>query len=136
MATKKAAAAAKIAATVSPDPDTQEGGGQTAPLDIDIAEPAGEEAPAPVIEAPIETVDVFVAEVQDAPGGSGGGGGGGGGGAAVSPRASSIPIAVGSAGFYTGARPAETLAQYNTRLGAVADTFGDLGWILGTKPKA
>ena len=112
MATKKAAAAAaKVAATVSPDPDTQEDGGQTAPLDIDIAEPAGEEAPAPV-----ETVDVFVAEVQDAP-------------------PSSITVAVGTCGYYTGARPAETLAQYNTRLGAVADTFGDLGWILGTKPK-
>jgi hypothetical protein len=118
MATRKAAAA-KAAPTVSPDPDdTQPAGGA-----VDSA---------PVIDAPIETVDAFVAEVQDAPGGSGGGGGGG---AAVSPRASSIPIAVGSAGFYTGARPAETLAQYNTRLGAVADTFGDLGWILGTKPK-
>jgi hypothetical protein len=119
MATKKTAAA-KVAPTVSPDPDdTQPAGG------------AGDSDP--VIDTPIETVDAFVAEVQDAPGGSGGGGGGG---AAVSPRASSIPIAVGSAGFYTGARPAETLAQYNTRLGAVADTFGDLGWILGTKPKA
>jgi hypothetical protein len=119
MATRKAAAAAKVAPTVSPDPDdTQPAGG------------AGDSAS--VIDTPIETVDAFVAEVQDAPGGSGGGGGG----AAVSPRASSIPIAVGSAGFYTGARPAETLAQYNTRLGAVADTFGDLGWILGTKPKA
>jgi hypothetical protein len=118
MATRKAAAA-KAAPTVSPDPDdTQPAGG------------AGDSDP--VIDTPIETVDAFVAEVQDAPGGSGGGGGGG---AAVSPRASSIPIAVGSAGFYTGARPAETLAQYNTRLGAVADTFGDLGWILGTKPK-
>ena len=118
MATKKAATAtAKAAPTVSPDPDdTQPAGG------------AGDSAP--VIDAPIETVDVFVAEVQDAPGG-----GGGGGGAAVSPRTSSIPIAVGSAGYYTGARPAETKAQYNTRLGAVADTFGDLGWILGTKPK-
>jgi len=121
MATKKAAAAAKVAATVSPDPDdTQPAGG------------AGDSAP--VIDAPIETVDVFVAEVQDAPGG--GGGGGGGGGAAVSPRTSSIPIAVGSAGYYTGARPVETKAQYNTRLGAVADTFGDLGYLLGTKPKA
>jgi hypothetical protein len=30
----------------------------------------------------------------------------------------------------------ETKAQYNTRLGAVADTFGDLGYLLGTKPKA
>ena len=119
MAPRKAAAAPKLA--VSPDPDgTQSAGG------------AGDSAP--VIDAPIETVDAFVAEVQDAPGGSGGGGGGGGG-AAVSPRASSIPIAVGTAGFYTGARPAETKAQYNTRLGAVADTFGDLGWILGTKPK-
>ena len=120
MATKKAATAtAKAAPTVSPDPDdTQPAGG------------AGDSAP--VIDTPIETVDAFVAEVQDAPGG----GGGGGGGAAVSPRASSIPIAVGTAGFYTGARPAETLAQYNTRLGAVADTFGDLGYLLGTKPKA
>ena len=120
MATKKAATAtAKAAPTVSPDPDdTQPAGG------------AGDSDP--VIDTPIETVDAFVAEVQDAPGGTGGGGGGG---AAVSPRASSIPIAVGTAGFYTGARPAETKAQYNTRLGAVADTFGDLGWILGTKPK-
>jgi hypothetical protein len=120
MATKKTAAA-KVAATVSPEPDQHDAGG------------AG--GSAPVTDTPVETVDVFVAEVQDAPGGSGGGGGGGGG-AAVSPRASSIPIAVGTAGFYTGARPAETKAQYNTRLGAVADTFGDLGWILGTKPKA
>ena len=119
MATKKAATAtAKAAPTVSPDPD-----------DTQLAGGAGD--PAPVIVTPIETVDAFVAEVQDAPGGAGGGGGG----AAVSPRASSIPIAVGTAGYYTGARPAETLAQYNTRLGAVADTFGDLGWILGTKPK-
>jgi hypothetical protein len=101
MAPRKAAAAPKLA--VSPDPDdTQPAGG------------AGDSAP--VIDAPIETVDVFVAEVQDAP-------------------PSSITVAVGSAGYYTGARPAETMAQYNTRLGAVADTFGDLGWILGTKPK-
>jgi hypothetical protein len=84
-----------------------------------------------VIDAPIETVDVFVAEVQDAPGG-----GGGGGGAAVSPRTSSIPIAVGTAGFYTGARPVEALAQYKTRLGATYGTFGDLGTMLGTAPKA
>jgi hypothetical protein len=119
MATRKAAAA-KAAPTVSPDPDdTQPAGGA-----VDSA---------PVIDAPIETVDAFVAEVQDAPGGSGGGGGGG---AAVSPRTASIPIAVGTSGYYTGARPVETKAQYNTRLGAVADTFGDLGWILGTKPKA
>jgi len=132
MATKKTAAT-KVAPTVSPDPETQDDGGQTAPLPaIDIADPPAEDAP--VIDTPIETVDAFVAEVQDAPGGTGGGGGGGG--AAVSPRTSSIPIAVGSAGYYTGARPAETKAQYNTRLGAVADTFGDLGWILGTKPKA
>jgi hypothetical protein len=122
MATKKAAAAtAKVAATVSPDPDdTQSAGG------------AGDSDP--VIDTPIETVDAFVAEVQDAPGGTGGGGGGGG--AAVSPRASSIPIAVGSAGFYTGARPAETLAQYKTRLGTTYGTFGDLGTMLGTAPKA
>jgi hypothetical protein len=121
MATRKAAAA-KAAPTVSPDPDdTQPAGGA-----VDSA---------PAIEAPIETVDVFVAEVQDAPGGSGGGGGGGGG-AAVSPRASSIPIAVGSAGFYTGARPAETKAQYQARLGATYGTFGDLGTMLGTAPKA
>jgi len=116
MATKKTAAA-KVAATVSPDPDTQEDGGQTAPLDIDIAEPAGEEAPAPVIEAPVETVDVFVAEVQDAP-------------------PSSITVAVGTCGYYTGARPAETLAQYKTRLGTTYGTFGDLGTMLGTAPKA
>ena len=111
MATKKAAAAAaKLAATISPDPDTQEDGGQTAPLDIDIAEPAG-------TEAPVETVDVFVAEVQDAP-------------------PSSITVAVGTCGYYTGARPAETLAQYKTRLGTTYGTFGDLGTMLGTAPKA
>jgi hypothetical protein len=122
MATKKAATAtAKAAPTVSPDPDdTQPAGG------------AGDSAP--VIDAPIETVDAFVAEVQDAPGG--GGGGGGGGGAAVSPRTASIPIAVGTAGFYTGARPVETLAQYQARLGAAYGTFGDYGSWLGTAPKA
>ena len=49
---------------------------------------------------------------------------------------STITVAVGSCGYYSGARPAETKAQYNTRLGAVADTFGDLGHLLGTKPKA
>ena len=49
---------------------------------------------------------------------------------------STITVAVGSCGYYSGARPAETKAQYNARLCAVADTFGDLGWILGTKPKA
>jgi hypothetical protein len=120
MAPRKAAAAPKLA--ISPDPDdTQSAGG------------AGDSAP--VIDTPIETVDAFVAEVQDAPGGTGGGGGGGGG-AAVSPRASSIPIAVGTAGFYTGARPVETLAQYKTRLGATYGTFGDLGTMLGTAPKA
>ena len=117
MASKKTAAAAKLAATISPDPDTQEDGGQTAPLDIDIAEPAGEEAPAPVTEAPVTTVDAFVAEVQDAP-------------------PSSITVAVGTCGYYTGARPAETLAQYKTRLGTTYGTFGDLGTMLGTAPKA
>ena len=109
MASKKTAAA-KVAPTVSPDPDTQEDGGQTAPLDIDIAEPAG-------TDAPVETVDVFVAEVQDAP-------------------PSSITVAVGTCGYYTGARPAETLAQYKTRLGTTYGTFGDLGTMLGTAPKA
>jgi hypothetical protein len=119
MATKKTAAT-KVAPTVSPDPDgTQPAGG------------AGDSAP--VIDTPIETVDAFVAEVQDAPGGTGGGGGGG---AAVSPRASSIPIAVGTSGYYTGARPVETKAQYQARLGADYQTLGDLGWILGTAPKA
>ena len=117
MATKKAAAATrKVAATVSPEPDTQEDGGQTAFLEIDIADPAGEEAPAPTVEAPLEAVDAFLAEVYDAP-------------------PSTITVDVGSCGYYSGARPAETKAQYNARLGAVADTFGDLGWILGTKPK-
>ena len=117
MATKKAAAATgKVPATVSPEPDTQEDGGQTAFLEIDIAEPAGKEAPAPTVEAPLEAVDAFLAEVYDAP-------------------PSTITVDVGSCGYYSGARPAETLAQYNTRLGAVADTFGDLGHLLGTKPK-
>ena len=90
-----------------------------------------------------------MAEVQDAPAAPGGTGTGGapaaapggtgtGGGAApkASPLVSSIPITAGTPGFYTGARPTETLAQYNARLGAVADTIGDLGWVLGTKPKA
>ena len=114
MATKKTAAT-KVAPTVSPEPDPQDGGGQNCPMPaIDIADPPAEDAP--VTDTPVTTVDAFVAEVQDAP-------------------PSSITIAVGTAGYYTGARPAETLAQYNTRLGAVADTFGDLGWILGTKPK-
>lgn len=49
---------------------------------------------------------------------------------------STITIEVGSAGWYSGARPYEDLAAYNTRLDTVADTFGDLGWLLGTKPKA
>jgi hypothetical protein len=49
---------------------------------------------------------------------------------------SSITIAVGEAGFYTGARPVETKAAYDARMGASANTFADLGWILGTKPKA
>ena len=104
MATKKTASATrKVAATVSPEPEELQPAG-------------GAEASAPTVEAPLEAVDVFVAEVEDAP-------------------PSTITVAVGSCGYYTGARPAETLAQYNTRLGAVADTFGDLGWILGTKPK-
>ena len=101
MAPRKAAAAPKLA--VSPEPEELQPAG-------------GEEALAPTVEAPLEAVDVFVAEVEDAP-------------------PSTITVAVGSCGYYTGARPAETKAQYNTRLGAVADTFGDLGWILGTKPK-
>ena len=104
MATKKTASATrKVAATVSPEPE-----------ELQLA--GGAADPAPTVEAPLEAVDVFVAEVEDAP-------------------PSTITVAVGSCGYYTGARPAETLAQYNTRLGAVADTFGDLGWILGTKPK-
>ena len=110
MATKKTAAT-KVAPTVSPDPETQDDGGQTAPLPaIDIADPPAE-------DAPVETVDVFVAEVQDAP-------------------PSSITVAVGTCGYYTGARPAETLAQYKTRLGTTYGTFGDLGTMLGTAPKA
>ena len=80
--------------------------------------PELEEASAPTVEAPLDAVDVVVAEMEDAP-----------------PPPSTITVAVGSCGYYSGARPAETKAQYNTRLGAVADTFGDLGWILGTKPK-
>ena len=105
MATKKPAAATrKAATTVSPEPEElQPSGGAAADL-------------APTVEAPLEAVDVFVAEVEDAP-------------------PSTITVAVGSCGYYSGARPAETLAEYDTRLGAVADTFGDLGWILGTKPK-
>ena len=80
-------------------------------------QPAGGAAdPAPTVEAPFEAVDAFLAEVYDAP-------------------PSTITVDVGSCGYYSGARPAETKAQYNTRLGAVADTFGDLGHLLGTKPK-
>ena len=104
MATKKAdAAACKVAATVSPEPEE--------------LQPAGGAAdPAPTVEAPLEAVDAFLAEVYDAP-------------------PSTITVDVGSCGYYSGARPAETKAQYNARLGAVADTFGDLGRLLGTKPK-
>ena len=49
---------------------------------------------------------------------------------------SSITIAVGEAGYYTGARPVETLAQYQARMGSAYGTFADLGWLLGTAPKA
>ena len=102
MAPRKAAAAPKLA--VSPEPEElQPSGGDAADL-------------AATVEAPLEAVDAFLAEVEDAP-------------------PSTITVAVGSCGYYTGARPAETKAEYNARLGAVADTFGDLGWILGTKPK-
>ena len=106
MATKKAAAATrKVAATVSPEPEE--------------LQPAGGAAadPAPTVEAPLEAVDVFVAEVEDAP-------------------PSTITVAVGSCGYYSGARPAETLAQYKTRLGTTYGTFGDLGSMLGTAPKS
>ena len=106
MATKKAAAATrKVAATVSPEPEE--------------LQPAGDAAAdlAPTVEAPLEAVDVFVAEVEDAP-------------------PSTITVAVGSCGYYTGARPAETLAQYKTRLGTTYGTFGDLGSMLGTAPKS
>jgi hypothetical protein len=104
MATKKAAAATgKVAATVSPEPEELQPAG-------------GEDASAPTVEAPLEAVDVFVAEVEDAP-------------------PSTITVDVGSCGYYSGARPAETKAEYDTRLGAVANTFGDLGHLLGTKPK-
>ena len=104
MATKKAPAATrKPAATVSPEPEELQPAGGAADL-------------AATVEAPLEAVDAFLAEVMDAP-------------------PSTITVAVGSCGYYTGARPAETLAEYDTRLGAVADTFGDLGHLLGTKPK-
>ena len=102
MAPRKAAAAPKLA--VSPEPEELQPAG-------------GEEASAPTVEAPIEAVDVFVAEVEDAP-------------------PSTITVAVGSCGYYTGARPAETLAQYKTRLGTTYGTFGDLGSMLGTAPKS
>jgi len=49
--------------------------------------------------------------------------------------ASSIPVVVGTPGYYTGARDAETKAQYDARMGSDAGTFGDLGWMLGTAPK-
>ena len=105
MATKKAAAATrKAAATVSPEPEELQPEGGAADL-------------APTVEAPLETVDVFVAEVEDAP-------------------PSTITVAVGSCGYYSGARPAETLAQYKTRLGTTYGTFGDLGSMLGTAPKS
>lgn len=112
MAPKKTAAA-KVAPTVSPDPDdTQPAGGADVTVVIpdvmDAAPAAPAAAPAPAATTP----------------------GGG-------PQpASTIAIAVGSAGYYTGARPAETLAEYDARLGAMANTFSDLGWILGTKPNA
>ena len=105
MATKKAAATTrKVAATVSPEPKELQPAGGAADL-------------APTVEAPLEAVDVFVAEVEDAP-------------------PSTITVAVGSCGYYSGARPAENLAQYKTRLGTTYGTFGDLGTMLGTAPKA
>jgi hypothetical protein len=48
---------------------------------------------------------------------------------------SSIAVVVGTPGYYTGARDAETKAQYNARMGSDAGKFGDLGWMLGTAPK-
>ena len=105
MATKKAPAATrKAAATVSPEPEELQPAGGAADL-------------AATVEAPLEAVDVFVAEVEDAP-------------------PSTITVAVGSCGYYSGARPAETLAQYKTRLGTTYGTFGDLGSMLGTAPKS
>jgi hypothetical protein len=108
MTTKKTAAT-KVAPTVSPEP----------PDDVMVIIPdvmeagAGGTAPA---AAPAPTAGTT-------PGGG--------------PQpASTITIAVGEAGFYTGARPVETLAAYDARMGASANTFADLGWILGTKPQA
>lgn len=49
--------------------------------------------------------------------------------------ASSILVERGTSGFYSGARDAETLMEYNFRMGDNADTVGDIGWLLGTKPR-
>jgi hypothetical protein len=108
MATKKTAAT-KVAPIVSPEP----------PDDVTVIIPdvmeagAGGTAPA---AAPAPTAGTT-------PGGGG------------PEPASTITIAVGEAGYYTGARPVETKAAYDARMGASANTFADLGWILGTKPK-
>jgi hypothetical protein len=108
MATKKTAAT-KVAPIVSPEP----------PDDVTVIIPdvmeagAGGTAPA---AAPAPTAGTT-------PGGG--------------PQpASTITIAVGEAGYYTGARPVETLAQYQARMGSAYGTFADLGWLLGTAPKA
>ena len=117
MTTKKTAAI-KMAPTVSPEPDdTQPAGGVGVTvvipdvMDADPAAPAAA-APAPAAAAPATM-----------PGGG--------------PQpASSIAIAVGSAGYYTGARPAETKAEYQSRMGSAYGTFADVGTWLGTAPKA
>jgi hypothetical protein len=102
----------KLADAVSPDPADQQDGGQAAPLTIDIADPVMDDVPAPTAGDPGSTdpIDLHMP--------------------------SSITIAVGSSGFYSGARPVETLAEYETRMGAGFQKFGDLGWMLGTAPKA
>jgi len=117
MSTKRTAAT-KVAPSISPDPGPQDGGG-VAPADLP-ADDAEDAPPAPSPAPPAPAPMAGGTTPDAAPIGD--------------PHL--IPVAPGSSGFYTGARPVESKAAYDARLGAHANTFGDLGWILGTKPKA
>ena len=109
MATRKQS---DLIATVTPEPDDAQQGGAPA-----VDDQADTPADAPAAPAPAPDPK-----------------------AGTSPSGffppSSIPVHVGTSGYYTGARPYEALADYNARLDTVANTFGDLGWLIGTKPRA
>jgi hypothetical protein len=110
MAIKKFATS-KVAMSVEPDPVDQQDGGAG---DVSVIVPEQADAPVPTGGHAPGTLNT----TPDGP-----------------QLPSTIAVPVGSSGFYSGARPYEDLAAYDARLGSAADTFGDLGWILGTKPK-